>query len=483
MITLEPRKTIKRNCSPNIFREYDIRGVVETEIPVTETAGLTTAILTYFLQQNPTLNKIIIGADGRTHSPVIKKNIITTATDLGLDVVDIGLCPTPVFYFSLFNTGISSGLMITASHNPGQYNGIKICLNKKSVWGKQIQEIKNIYEKKSFYKNKNRKNGSISNYNSNSHYIQWLSNHFAHLKNLSINAVIDCGNGAAGAVMPDLVKTMGWKNVKLLYEDIDGTFPNHEADPTTIKNMLDVRKLLTKDDAYTVGLGLDGDCDRMNPMTKSGYLVPGDQLLALYAKKITKEFPKAPIVFDIKSSQALTQALESYGAVPCIAPSGHSIIKEHMRLKNAKLAGELSCHFFFNDRYFGYDDGIYAALRLFELLQESRLSLDEMLNTLPQKISSPEYRIACAEEDKKNIVSHVKKTFTQYKQANLITIDGVRAQMPHGWGLIRASNTQPVICLRFEADTTDELIAIRTIFEKALEPYFSKQQLRIYFEE
>jgi len=175
---------------------------------------------------------------------------------------------------------------------------------------------------------------------------------------------------------------MGWKNVTLLYEDVDGTFPNHEADPTTMKNMLDVKQALMENDAFDVGLGLDGDCDRMNPMTKSGYLVPGDQLLALYTQKIIKDFPGAPVVFDIKSSSALIEALESYGAIPCIAPSGHSIIKDNLRKHNAKLAGELSCHFFFNDRYFGYDDGIYAALRLFELLHESTLTLDEMIAKL-----------------------------------------------------------------------------------------------------
>lgn len=471
-----------RKCATNIFREYDIRGVVDTEIPITQTKPLATAILTYFLKQNPNMKKIVVGMDGRTHSPSIKKIVIETATALGLNVVDIGLCPTPVFYFSLFNTDTASGMIITASHNPGQYNGIKICLDKKSVWGKQIQEIKKIYEEQKFYQNKTNKKGSVSQYDANGNYIKWLSDHFNHLKNLSIDAVIDCGNGTAGAIWPTLIKTMQWKNTKLLYEQIDGTFPNHEADPTTPKNMRDVKEILIKDKKYKIGLGLDGDCDRMNPMTKSGYLVPGDKLLALYAKEIAQKFHKAPIVFDIKSSQALIQALESYGAIPCIAPSGHSIIKDHLRKNNAKLAGELSCHFFFNDRYFGYDDGIYAALRLFELLEQSDQTLDEMLATLPQKVSSPEYRIACAEKDKTAIVDHVKAIFAKYEQAKLLTIDGVRAQMPYGWGLIRASNTQPVICLRFEAGTPQDLAHIRSLFTQALEPYFTHQQLKEHLE-
>jgi len=471
----------KNTCAEGIFREYDIRGIVDTQIPINQIENLTKAILTYFLQQKPKLKKIIVGMDGRTHSPIIKKQVIASATKLGLDITDIGLIPTPVFYFSLFNTKISSGLIITASHNPKEYNGMKICLNKQSVWGKQIQEIKTIYETKNFYRKKSKQIGSVDYYDANGHYIKWLAKHFSHLQGLDINAIIDCGNGTAGAIWPYLIKTMKWKNVKLLYEHIDGTFPNHEADPTILKNMLDVKKILTKNDSYEVGLGLDGDCDRMNPMTKSGYLVPGDQLLALYTKKIIHDFPKAKIVFDIKSSNSLIQALESYGAIPCIAPSGHSIIKDNLRKHKAKLAGELSCHFFFNDRYFGYDDGIYAALRLFELLEEGNQSFDEMLATLPSKVSSPEYRIACAEKDKSSIVNHVKTIFATHKNATLLTIDGVRAQMPYGWGLIRASNTQPVICLRFESDTKQGLKQIRSLFESALEPYFTQQQLKEHF--
>lgn len=481
MVTVPPCPP-PQQCASSIFREYDIRGLVSSELPLSQITPLANAILTYFLKQKPNLKKIIVGMDGRTHSPAIKRRVIKAATNLGLDVIDIGLTPTPTFYFSLFNTDTTSGMIITASHNPGQYNGIKICLDKKSVWGTQIQEIRKIYEEQKFYTNKTETVGSVSEYDANGHYIKWLADHFSHLKNLRLNAIIDCGNGTAGAILPCLIKVMRWKNVKLLYERIDGKFPNHEADPTTMKNMLAVKKMLTKDDTYKIGLGLDGDCDRMNPMTKSGYLVPGDQLLAIYAKKIVQKFPKAAVVFDIKSSQGLIQALESYGAIPCIAPSGHSIIKERLYKTNAKLAGELSCHFFFNDRYFGYDDGIYAALRLFELLEACDQSLDEMIATLPAKVSSPEYRIACAEQDKAAIVDHVKSIVAKQKKAKLLTIDGVRAEMPYGWGLIRASNTQPVICLRFESDTPEGLAQIRSVFEQALEPYFTQQQLRKYFE-
>ena len=473
----------EKQMTNNVFREYDIRGIVEKEIPLSEIENLTKAITTYFLEQKPNLSKIVIGMDGRTHSPQIKEIVIKTITSLGLDVLDIGLCPTPVFYFSLFNTPITSGFIITASHNPKEYTGMKICLETKSVWGKQIQEIKAIYKSKNFYVNKSLPSGSVKKYDALTDYITWLSSHFSHLKNKNINAIIDCGNGTGGTVFPRLIKEMGWKNVALLYEEIDGTFPNHEADPTNPKNMLAVKDRLKTDKTLTVGLGLDGDSDRMNPMTKQGFLIPGDQLLALFSKKIIKNHPKANIVFDIKSSTALIEALEEIGAIPRIAPSGHSIIKEHLRKYNAKLAGELSCHFFFNDRYFGYDDGIYAALRLFELLDESKQDLESMLNDLPQKVSSPEYRIACEESDKTKIVNHVKTIFGARKETKLLTIDGVRAETSYGWGLIRASNTQPVLCFRFESETEHGLKKLKTDFTKALTPYFSEKILKEHFGE
>ena len=465
----------------NAFREYDIRGVIGKEIELNNVKDLTKSILTFFIKEKPNLKEIIVGMDGRTHSPSMKKEVIAACQELGIDVTFIGVCPSPVFYFTLFNTPIQSGLMITASHNPKEYNGIKICLKKKSVWGDQIREIRKIYNDKSFIK-KSIKNkvGKISNYDPLGPYLDWMCNHFAHLKGKVVNAVIDCGNATAGVVLPKLIKMLDLKNTKLLFEEVDGDFPNHEADPTNPKNMVFVKKLL-KSNSYEIGLGLDGDCDRMNPMTKSGYLVPGDKLLALYSKQIIKKHPGASIVFDIKSSDTLIQALKEMGARPCIAPSGHSIIKEHLYKNNAKLAGELSCHFFFNDRYFGYDDGIYAALRLFELLDESEESLEDMLEKLPTRVSSPEYRINCAEEIKPEIVEHVKTIFATRKDTHMLTIDGLRATTPYGWGLVRASNTQAVICLRFESDTQDGLQQLERDFTQALTPYFNEKELEKHF--
>jgi len=461
-----------------IFREYDIRGIIGKELEIEETYNLAKAIITYYKQQNPSLETIIVGRDGRNHSLPIQQEIIKATIECGINVIDIGLSPTPALYFSLFTLPIHTGMIVTASHNPKEYNGIKICLNKRSVWGKQIQEIRNICESKKFYENISEKKGTIKNYDILTDYINWLADHFKHLHNLSIKTVIDCGNGTAGTVFARLIAKMNWSDVKLLFEKVDGNFSNHPADPTNIKNMQDVASELKNNPNLKLGIGLDGDCDRMDPMTKSGYLVPGDQLLAVYSQRVLKDFPDATIVFDIKSSSSLIDLLRSLGAKDHICPSGHSLVKEAMLVNNAKLAGELSCHFFFNDRYFGYDDGIYAALRLFEILHETAKDLEELINIFPNKHRSPEIRIPCTESSKKEIVENVKNIFAARKDSNMITIDGIRAQVDYGWGLIRASNTQPVICLRFESDTKDGLQKIKTDFYQALKPYFEEKELK-----
>ena len=461
-----------------IFREYDIRGIVNKEFSIEESFQIARGIITYFKQENPRIDTIVIGTDGRTHAEPIKKQAILAATEAGINVIDIGICPTPTFYFALHTTETTSGFIITASHNPKEYNGMKICFNTKSVWGKEIRKIKEICETQNFYKNKTKQLGTVKKYNAIDEYITWLSKHFSHLKNLSVNAVIDCGNGTAGTIFPKLISKMNWTNVELLFEKVDGTFPNHEADPTTHKNMVDVKNHLSKNSTLDFGLGLDGDCDRMNPMTKKGFLIPGDQLLAVYAKQVLVDFPGAPIVFDIKASQGLIDILKKWGAKDCISPSGHSIIKDRMLKNNAKLAGELSCHFFFNDRYFGYDDGIYATLRLFEILNETKQTLEQLLKVFPKKISSPEIRISCKEENKTKIVEDAKIFFAAKKDIESITIDGIRAKTNYGWGLVRASNTQPAITIRFEADNNENLKKIKNDFFKVLKPHFNEKELK-----
>lgn len=455
----------------NVFREYDIRGIVSTELVIEEMGELTQAIVTYFKEQDPLLTTVVVGMDGRLHSQPIKERVIAAIRACGINVVDIGVCPTPVFYFSLFQGHATSGLMITASHNPSEYNGIKLCCKQQSVWGEEIQIIRRLFENKHFLPEQ-RSHGSLTTLSINEDYISFLTHQFAHLKNKSFNIVVDCANGTAGTILPSLVKAMGWRNVTLLYEEVDGTFPNHEADPTIEKNMRALAALLKKTGAR-LGIGFDGDCDRMAPLSESGYLVPGDKLLALYSRQVLEHNPGAAVVFDIKSSQGLIEMLSSLGAQLCISPSGHSCIKNTMKRHKALLGGELSCHFFFHDRYFGYDDGIYAMMRLCEILEYSGSSLDELIRLIPSKISSDEIRLLCDEDKKRFIVEDIKAYLATQEMLELITIDGVRVQTKDGWGLARVSNTQPVISLRFESETHEGLLIIKKMFAGALQKHFS----------
>lgn len=458
-----------------IFREYDIRGKVGTEFIIDQAYPLAQAIVYYFKREKPSVKTVAVGMDARTHSPQIKDAVVKALNDGGLDVIFIGICPTPVLYFSLYNLPVDAGIMITASHNPPEYNGLKLCLGQHSVWGLQVAEIRDLYKQGAHVTSDTQ--GSYTDYPVIPIYIDWLVNHFKHLHGMPLKAVIDCGNGTAGTVMPQLVKAMGWHHVQLLYEEVDGSCPNHEADPVKEKNMVEVKRVLATTDTE-VGIGFDGDVDRMAPMTKQGFLVPGDQLLALFSQEVLSEHPGAAIVVDIKSSAGLLDLLHTWHAKAYLSPSGHAIIKDQMRKHHAILGGELSCHFFFKDRYFGYDDGIYAALRVFELLIRTGKTLDQLLTIFPKSYSSPEFRIPCSEADKQRIVHAVTQVFAQRTDVAMITIDGIRARMDYGWGILRASNTQSELCLRFESDTPQGLVRVKEDFFNALKPYVNAQQLK-----
>jgi len=458
-----------------IFRKYDIRGKVGSEIVIDNVYDLTKAILFYAVQQEPNIKTIAVGMDGRTHSPAIKENVCKAILDSGLNVLFVGTCPTPVVYFAMHTESVQAGIMITASHNPGEYNGMKLCLGKESIWGDQIQEIKKIFHEKKYITSA--KAGEYLEKNLIDLYIDWMTKNFSHLVGFSGSVMVDCGNGAAGTVMPQLIEKMNWPNIKLLYQDVDGTYPNHEADPTVAKNMEDLKKILLQNQ-FDFGLGLDGDCDRMAPMTKEGFLVPGDQLLSVFARGMLEEHPNLSVVFDIKGSSGLIELLNKWGMHPYMAPSGYSFVKREMKKRGALLAGELSCHFIFSDRYFGFDDGIYAMMRLLEIVQKTKKTLQELLVEYPKKISSPDFRIPCDDAAKFDIVDGVKNRFLQRKDAEVLTIDGVRATMDYGWGSLRASNTQPVLSLRVEADSHDGFNKVKEDFFQALKLHFDEKFLK-----
>jgi phosphomannomutase/phosphoglucomutase len=462
----------------HIFREYDIRGKVGSELITEQMYLLTQAIAAFFIRKNPAIKTVAVGMDGRLHSPTLKHEAVRALQDSGLNVVFLGICPTPTLYFSQFAMQVDAGIMITASHNPAEYNGLKIVFNRESVWGKDLMTIRELY--KQGVEHIPTRIGTYHEVDGVDQYVDYLVQAFSHLHGLTNSAIIDCANAVGGVAFPRLIKKLNWKNVHLLYPELDGTYPNHEADPVVEKNMHAVRERL-KQDNYEFGIGLDGDCDRMAAMTKSGYLIPGDQLLGVFSKEILRDHPGAAIVFDVKASQGLIDQLTQWGARPCISACGHSIIKNEMKKTGALLGGELSCHFCFKDRYFGYDDGIYAALRLFELLHLSKKSLDELIAPFPKKYSSPEIRMNCSEDQKNGIVQGVKEFFAERSDATLLTIDGVRVTLPYGWGLVRASNTQAVLSLRFEADSPEQLVAIKKEFITALKPFYASEYLEHYF--
>lgn len=455
----------------HIFRTYDIRGKVGTELAINQVRQVAHALAFYYKQQDPSIQTIAVGMDGRVHSPVIKKELVVGLQESGLDVVFLGVCPSPALYFSQYWLAVDAALMITASHNPQEYNGIKICMRKESVFGQEIQKILAYFkEKKTITASKA---GSYSEHMIVPDYVGFLKRLFPHLVGLDINTVFDCGNSSAGAVIPELIKQMQWKRTYQLCTEVDGAKITHEADPTKLENVQDLIEEVARVGA-SIGIGFDGDADRMGAVTSEGYLVPGDKLLILYSQKILQMLPayNVKIVHDIKCSSIIKECVEKWSGSVFSCPSGHSFIKQAMKKENAVLAGELSCHFFFHDRYFGFDDGIYAALRLIELLLESNKTLAELLTIIPHRQSSPELRIACGQEEGQAIVDRVREVFTQDKNVELTTIDGVRIDIEEGWGLIRASNTQPVICLRFESNSTEGLRKIRERFVQALASSF-----------
>ena len=488
----------------SIFKCYDIRGIVGNDFLLDSVYDFGCAFIYYCKQQRPKLDTIVIGRDGRVHSEQIYKELVRACTDRGITICSIGVCCTPVMYFALHDKLGQAGIMITASHNGPEYNGLKLCLGTKSVWGDQLQEIKKIMRAHSLdiILENTKKPGTIlkslvCQVNITEKYCEYLLEQFEHLKNLSIPLVIDCANGAAGTVIPQLVERMGWINAIILHQEIDGSFPNHGADPTVPENMRCVERKLAELENNTgmngIGIGLDGDCDRMAALyLNSGSLVLsnlvlGDTLLALFvlnSPELEKISKKITVICDIKCSQAVLDLFVKNNIDTIVSPSGHSIIKQKIRDHNALFAGELSCHFFFSDRYFGYDDGIYAMLRLIELVHNSQKSFAQLCAEIPQLYTTLEMRIACVQEQKNMLIQAVHESFVknyEHDECEIVTIDGVRVKTPYGTGLIRASHTQPVISLCFESETQDGLSRIQQEFYDILVLFLDVQVLHKYF--
>lgn len=444
--------------NPQIFREYDIRGLVDVDLTEDVVTKIGLGFGTYMIESGK--RRLSVGYDIRLSSERFKNALIKGLTSAGCDCVNIGMVPSPVLYFSLFHLDVDGGVMITGSHNPPEFNGLKLCDNKTSLYGEEIQKVRKIIEEGKFSKG----NGNVTSRNITEDYIELIKNKIKMKKKLMV--VLDSGNGTASLIAPKLIRGIGCDVTELFCEP-DGRFPNHHPDPT-VKKYMETLIATVKKERADVGIGYDGDADRIGVVDENGEMIWGDQLLIIFAREILKK-GKAPIVFEVKCSQVLYDDVLKHGGIPVMWKAGHSLIKSKMKEDKSPLGGEMSGHMFFADDYFGYDDAIYASCRLIEILSKTDLKLSEILKDLPKMYNTPEIRVNCPDEIKFSVVEDVKKYFK--KKYKTIDIDGVRITFENGWGLVRASNTQPVLVLRFEANSQKALEEIKKIVFDKLAQY------------
>ncbi|MFH1722566.1 MAG: phosphomannomutase/phosphoglucomutase [Candidatus Altiarchaeota archaeon] len=435
----------------SLFKAYDIRGIFGEELSEELARDIGRAYGTNIV----TKGTVAVGRDMRESGEVLRDALIEGLTSTGLDVVDIGMVPTPVLYFSIFHLELEGGIIITASHNPPEYNGFKLCAGTSTLYGEQIQELKKAIEKGEFKKGK----GKVVEKNIEEAYLDAITKGVSIKKQLKI--VLDSANGTMGSLAEMLFTKLGCE-VTLLFGEPDGSLPNHPADPTVDANLTDLITEVKKQKA-DIGIAFDGDGDRAGFVDDKGGIIRGDQALILFSRKILKEKPGSPIIFEVKCSQALYEDIKANGGEPVMYRTGHSYIKKKIKEINAPLAGEMSGHFFFADRYFGFDDGLYAAARMAEILSEKEEPLSELIKSLPKYENTPELKVSVPEEKKFGIVEKVTSDFKKRFGDKVITVDGMRLQLEDGWGLVRASNTTPVLVLRFEGRTQEKLAEIKKL--------------------
>lgn len=456
-----------------LFREYDVRGIVGTELTTDIAERIGAAYATLVRARG--IKQISVGRDGRLSSPSLRDSLLRGLLGGGLDVIDIGVCASPLLYFSLFRLPVEGGIMITGSHNAAEYNGFKICIGKDAIHGPEIQELRAVMESGSFVQGA----GSVSTHAIIPDYLAYLKECFAHVRATHLHVVIDCGNGAAALIAKDAIEQLGCR-VTTLHGELDGRFPNHHPDPTVVENLDDLIRAVREHKA-DVGIGYDGDADRIGTVDEQGNILWGDRLMVVYARDILTRRPGSTFISEVKASQCLYDDIERRGGKPIMWKTGHSLIKAKMKTEAAVLAGEMSGHMFFADRYFGYDDAIYASCRLVEILANGTKTLSQLVSDLPQTVVTPEIRVDCPDHVKFEVVERVHRRLANHadrqepidaaglKLKGLVTIDGVRAIFDEGWGLIRASNTQPALVLRFEAESPSRLSTIRAAIESELD--------------
>jgi phosphomannomutase/phosphoglucomutase len=449
-----------RRMNRHIFREYDIRGIFGQDLTEEAVTTLGKAMGAYLRSQD--IAEVVVGRDCRLSSDDLFEWLTRGLLASGFQVIDIGMVPTPVLYFAVHHFGHPAGIMITGSHNPPDYNGFKVQVGDLTIYGEEIQKIHAIAEAGNFVAGK----GSMREEDALTPYDEYMIRDIK-LERRDLRFVVDCGNGAASVIAPRVMKDLGL-HPTLLYCEPDGRFPNHHPDPTVPANLEDLIRIV-KESGSDLGIAYDGDADRIGVVDSRGEILWGDRLLIIFSREIIKENPGASVLGEVKCSQVLYDDIRAHGGRPIMWKTGHSLIKAKMKETGALIGGEMSGHMFFRHRYFGFDDAIYASLRLLELVSRSSGGLGALASGIPDVVVTPEIRVECPEDKKFQIVEKLQKTFKARKDVTVIDIDGARVHYAEGWGLVRASNTQPVLVMRFEASSRENLEKIRKDMESVLE--------------
>ena len=447
--------------NPSVFREYDIRGLAEIDFDKDFALRLGKVLGTAIAEKGG--KRVTVGRDVRATSDSYAEAVIEGMAWAGLHVYDIGICPTPLLYFSLFHLDVDGGIEVTASHNPAEYNGFKLCVGKDTLYGQQIQDIRVKMERQEF---RERAGGKVEHYEIIPPYHSHL---LADVPKLArpLKVVVDAGSGVGGPVAPPIFRHLGCQVWEIACTP-DGNFPLHHPDPTVPENLAMLIDKVKKEKA-DLGIAYDGDADRIGAVDEKGNILWGDELLVLFSRDVLKRNPNAVIISEVKCSQRLYDDIAKHGGRPIMWKAGHSLLKAKMKETHALLAGEMSGHIFFKERYFGYDDAIYASLRLLEILANSGKPLSALLADLPKSVSTPEIRVDCPDDKKFIIAERATEYFRQHY--DVIDVDGVRVRFAEGWGLIRASNTQPALVLRFEAQSEAKLKEYRALIENKLKDF------------
>lgn len=447
--------------NPQIFREYDIRGIPGVDYDEEFAGLLGRAFGTMLLERG--INKAAVGRDCRLSGPALCEALKKGIRSTGVDVVDVGMCATPLLYFAVHHLDLQAGIQVTGSHNPSDHNGFKLVVGKTTIFGDDITDLANRVETREFAEGESE--GEQSSFAITPAYIGFMTEHFGR-SGVGLKVVVDSGNGTGGPAGPPVYRNMGCEVIEL-YSEPDGSFPNHHPDPTIEENLADLIAKVRETEA-NLGIAFDGDSDRVGVVDAEGRIVWGDEMMVVFSRDILERSPGAVIVSEVKCSQRLYDDIEARGGTGIMWKAGHSLLKAKMRETGALLGGEMSGHLFFADRYFGFDDGIYAGARMIEIMARRGLSLAEMLSDLPPAVFTPEIRVPCPDDQKFLLAEAAQKRFRELGH-NIIDVDGVRVVFENGWGLIRASNTQPILVLRFEATDEVSLARYRRLVEGELD--------------